>query len=1160
MRTLMFPLLILIIACTVGMGVLFYQQHLYYLEDSFSKDITELNHDMEVLLNEQTASLQLTLKPIVKDSVTLKALSNKDSDTLMMQWQDVFEKMKEENALTHFYFLDKNRVCLVRVHNPKKRGDIINRFTALEAEWKRQSSSGLELGPMGTLTLRVIQPVIVDNELIGYIELGKEIEDVLKLLHFQSNSHLGMVLRKEFLNRQDWEEGMRSLSREADWDRFEKETLVYASNPKLFQLLTPKIAERLKQHAHHDIGEVIERHGNRYRLSVVGLKDVSGKEIGDFLILRNITHETNKFLDTVLIGGMIGFVVIFLMSGFVYLLIRRSDDGIKNQQRQLQESQRRLEQMARHSRSIIWEVNEQGVYTYVSDVAYEVLGYTSEELVGTYFYDLHPQNSREAFKKAAFEVFEQQEPFSNFKNKALTKDGMTVWLMTNGIPIVAPDGRLLGYRGNDTDITEWQKAEDVIVESRNLLNTIIDTIPIRVFWKSKTLRYLGCNTLFARDAGLESPQELIGKNDYQMTWSPQADLYRADDFAVMKSDGAKLFYEEEQTTPDGDTIWLSTSKVPLKNSAGDIIGILGTYEDITAQKEMQTTLRVNAKMLNEAQHFARMGSWSLDLRHNTLVWSDEVFHIFEIDQTRFEATYEGFLNQIHPEDREMVNHAYRNSLQTKEAYELTHRLLMEDGRIKWVHEIGMSEFDLEGNPVRSMGTVQDISERKIAEDAINRLAFYDPLTELPNRTLLIDRLNQVRILSDRNGEFSALLFVDLDNFKTLNDTLGHAMGDELLRQASLRFRGCVREGDTVARFGGDEFIILLLGVGKDENHAASACKAIGKKILDVLSLPYELETLTYQLSASMGITLFKGDKTTNDELMKQADLAMYKSKDAGKNTLSFFDPEMESSLKERALMEEEIRRGIEQEQFLLYYQPQVDEKSNVYGAEVLVRWNHPERGIVSPAEFIPIAEETGLILPLGQWILKTACDQLVLWADQEEFSNLGLAVNVSARQFNESDFVEQVLSVLKVSGANPMLLKLELTESLLVQNIEKTIEKMERLRAEGVRFSLDDFGTGYSSLSYLKKLPLTQLKIDQSFVRDILTDTNDAIICKSTIALANSMGLSVIAEGVETKEQFESLLSFGCRTYQGYWFSRPLSLEAFEAYRKNNYSTLSAQS
>jgi len=1151
-RRLMIPLTLLIFVCTFGAGLLLYQLHFHYLHDTFHNNIAELNHDMEVLLNEQSSALSLAIKPIANDPVVLKALREGDSNTLLIRWQDVFEKMKEENSLTHFYFLDKNRVCLLRVHNPGKKGDVINRFTALEAEWTHKSSSGLEIGPMGTLTLRVVQPVIVDNELIGYIELGKEIEDVLQQLHFQSYNHVAVVLHKKGLKHSDWEQGMRLLSREGNWNLLKNDVLIYSSLEKLSPPLVEMMNQQLEmRQVLKEEDEEVYAQGNTYRVSMVNLKDVSGKEVGNLFIMRNITNENVEFFDETMIGAMLGLVVIGLVTTFVYLLLRRTDKGIKNQQHYLYESQQRLEQLARHSRSIAWEVDIEGMYTFVSDVAYEVLGYTREEVIGKYFYDFHPISGREAFMKAAFEVFERKEPFSNVKNRAVTKDGINIWFMTNGIPIISPDGRLVGYRGNHTDITAWQKAEDAIIESRNLLNTIIDTIPIRVFWKSKTLRYLGCNTLFAHDAGLKLPQELIGKDDYQMRWAPQADLYREDDHAVMESGESKLFYEEEQTTQDGESIWLSTSKVPLKNSSGEIIGILGTYEDITAQKEMQLKLLLTAKMLNEAQHFARMGSWSLDLRENTLVWSDEVYRIFEVDSERFGATYETFLSRIHPEDQELVNSAYLNSLKNKQPYEVVHRLLMEDGRIKWVHEVGMNDFDEEGTPLRSMGTVQDISERKTAEEAINRLAFFDSLTALPNRTLLIDRINQARVLSDRNKQFYALLFIDLDNFKTLNDTLGHATGDNLLRQSAQRLMSCVRDEDSVARLGGDEFVVLLSGLGREEQHAAASCEMIGKKILTVLNVPYELEGTTYQSTASIGATLFNGDEVSDDELMKQADLAMYKSKEGGRNALSFFDPKMESSLKERALLEEEIRRGIEEEQFLLYYQPQVRQDGRAYGVEVLVRWNHPQRGIVSPAEFIPIAEETGLILPLGEWILKTACSQITRWAAQEIFKSLSVAVNVSARQFNQNDFVEQVLKILEESGAAPDRLKLELTESLLIQNVEETIMKMEHLKAKGVRFSLDDFGTGYSSLSYLKRLPLDQLKIDQSFVRDVLTDPNDAILCKSTIALADSMGLSVIAEGVETQEQLDMLLSFGCYAYQGYWFSRPLTLEAFEEYQRN---------
>jgi diguanylate cyclase (GGDEF)-like protein len=404
--------------------------------------------------------------------------------------------------------------------------------------------------------------------------------------------------------------------------------------------------------------------------------------------------------------------------------------------------------------------------------------------------------------------------------------------------------------------------------------------------------------------------------------------------------------------------------------------------------------------------------------------------------------------------------------------------------------------------------------------------------------------------SSRSGSHGALLFIDLDNFKTLNDTHGHDTGDLLLTQVAQRVLACVREGDTVARMGGDEFVVMLANLSADEGEAAVGIETVAEKILATLEQSYLLGHLVFRCTASMGITLFRGQLNSIEDLMKQADLAMYKAKEAGRNAFRFFDPHMEATVKERVALEEDLRRAIDAKQFMLYYQAQVVGDGRVTGAEVLVRWQHPTRGMVSPAEFIPLAEETGLILPLGNWILETACAQLAVWAAQPAMAHLTLAVNVSARQFHQADFVAQVLAVLKRSGARPGQLKLELTESLLVENVQDIIEKMHALKAKGVSFSLDDFGTGYSSLSYLKRLPLDQLKIDQSFVRDVLIDPNDAAIAKTVVALAQSLGLGVIAEGVETEAQQHFLADSGCHAYQGYFFSRPLPVDGFEAFAR----------
>nr|WP_298212460.1 EAL domain-containing protein [Acidovorax sp.] len=449
-------------------------------------------------------------------------------------------------------------------------------------------------------------------------------------------------------------------------------------------------------------------------------------------------------------------------------------------------------------------------------------------------------------------------------------------------------------------------------------------------------------------------------------------------------------------------------------------------------------------------------------------------------------------------------------------------------------------------------TLQDLSQHKAAEEEINTLAYYDPLTRLPNRRLLMDRLQQALATSARHQRSGALLMLDLDNFKTLNETRGHDRGDALLLQVAHRLRSCLHEDDTVARQGGDEFVVVLEDLGDSTEEAAARGEEVGQRILSVLREPYQLDGDAHHSSLSMGVTIFSGMQETTDELLKRADLALYQAKNAGRDTLRFYDPKIQAAVSARAALELDMRAGLAQGQFELYYQPQID-RGRITGAEALLRWRHPRDGFVSPAHFIPLAEETGLILPLGEWVLQVACQRLAAWAQQPELAGLSLAVNVSPRQFHQSGFVAQVLAALAGAGADGRRLKLEMTEGLLLQDVEDTIDKMGQLKGYGVGFSLDDFGTGYSSLSYLKRLPLEQLKIDQGFVRDVLTDPNDAAIARTVVALGTSLGLRVIAEGVETEAQREFLERHHCHAWQGYLLSPPLPVAEFEALVRSAY-------
>jgi diguanylate cyclase (GGDEF)-like protein/PAS domain S-box-containing protein len=470
--------------------------------------------------------------------------------------------------------------------------------------------------------------------------------------------------------------------------------------------------------------------------------------------------------------------------------------------------------------------------------------------------------------------------------------------------------------------------------------------------------------------------------------------------------------------------------------------------------------------------------------------------------------------------------------------------LTKDGREVPI-EIAKSAWEQGGNP-HFAAFIRDNSERAAAEEQIRALAFYDPLTALPNRRLLSDRLNQAIAFNKRYSAFGALMFIDLDNFKTLNDTRGHDIGDLLLIEVAERLKSCVRESDTVGRLGGDEFIVHLENLGENIEQAGLRAQSVAEKIRESIALPYMLKGVEYHSTPSIGLTLFQGQDVTVDGILKQADTAMYQAKNDGRNAIRLFDPVLQVALDTRVALGVDLRKALPNGELRLYYQIQVDSAHRIIGAEVLLRWVHPLRGLVPPGQFIPVAEENGLIVPIGHWVLEAACVQLKTWENDPVLSALRLAVNVSARQFRHVDFVDQVASILEYTKISPSRLKLELTESLVLHDIDDTVAKMKELRNLGISFSMDDFGTGQSSLTYLKRLPLNQLKIDQSFVRDIPGDLSDAVIVQTIIGMGRSLGLDVIAEGVENWEQHDFLRRQGCHAFQGYLFGRPIPGDEFE--------------
>lgn len=595
--------------------------------------------------------------------------------------------------------------------------------------------------------------------------------------------------------------------------------------------------------------------------------------------------------------------------------------------------------------------------------------------------------------------------------------------------------------------------------------------------------------------------------------------------------------------PERDAhVWIKiTATLAGTTSEGDLAGVYTLFEDVTERKAAEEAQRIAATAFESQQ-----GLFITDAKKVILRVNKAFIEITGYTAADAVGQTPALFKSGHQDAAFYA--AMWGSIERTGAWEGEIWNRRKDGAV-YPERLRISTVKSDaGVLTHYVGAFSDLASQKATEEQIYDLAYTDQLTGLPNRVMLIIRLQQAGIAAEKQNQRGALLLVDLDQFKNLNDTLGHEAGDEVLKCIAKRLSELLRhESNTVARLGGDEFAVLLDHLSPDPQTALRQAETMTHKILEALNQPYQLAKTQASCTVSIGVTFLyeKGDQAM--ESLKRAELAMFQAKSAGRNTSRFFDPQMQDIINTRVALEAALREAIEQQQFTLYYQAQVSDSKGIVGVEALLRWNDPKRGSVSPAEFIPLAEETGLILPIGAWVLETACQQLAIWADQPSMEHLSVAVNVSARQFRESNFARQVLTTLERTGANAQRLKLELTESILVADVEDVIAKMKALKASGIGFAIDDFGTGYSSLSYLKRLPLERLKIDQGFVRNILMDADDAAIARAVIAMAVSMGLGVIAEGVETAAQRDFLADLGCHNFQGYLFGRPVPVAEFEA-------------
>jgi diguanylate cyclase (GGDEF)-like protein/PAS domain S-box-containing protein len=793
---------------------------------------------------------------------------------------------------------------------------------------------------------------------------------------------------------------------------------------------------------------------------------------------------------------------------------------------------RTLEAMA----DAFYTLDKQWRFTYLNEAAERLLRRSRVDLLGKALWDEYPDLVGTYFGAQYELAMERRQPVEFEEYYA----PLGAW---KDVRIYPTDEGLATYT---TEITERKRLQQMERENteRFMMVAKVTTdiiwdwdVPNDHLWWNE-----GAQSVFGYGPDIFND----GLDDWVSRIAPEDREHVANSLYAAMESGEKTWSAEYRfMRRDGSYAIVQDRGVFMRNAEGATINVIGSMVDVTAEKEAEAERRaaesrnrLQASLLDKAHDAISVSG--IDMR--ITYWNQGAERLFGWTAAEVVGKTKIELSML---DKDDLERTYRQVLREGEwRGEVGKR--RKDGRRVPVESHLTLVRDDDGQPQSVLEIELDITQRKHDEDAILSLAFFDPLTRLPNRRLLLDRLRHAVAATKRDGHGGALLFIDLDNFKTLNDTLGHDKGDQLLQQVARRLEARMpRDSDTVARHGGDEFVILLEGLSMYQESAAAQAELVGEKLLEAFHEPFRLDGHLYHTSPSIGVALFDKDMKDIDELLKRADLAMYQAKAAGRNTIRFFDLRMQTVINARVELEADLRRSLQGRGFTLHYQRQTDSDGQTVGAEALLRWRRPSNQQVSPSVFIPLAEETGLILQLGEWVLEAACQQLVTWASRPETAHLTMAVNVSARQFRQPAFVDQVLQVIERTGADPRRIKLELTESLLLANIENTIDTMHALKEIGIAFALDDFGTGYSSLAYLKQLPLDQLKIDQSFVRDVLTDPNDAAIARTILGLGHTLGLEVIAEGVENTKQRDFLAMHGCRAFQGYLFGRPVTAEQF---------------
>ncbi len=775
----------------------------------------------------------------------------------------------------------------------------------------------------------------------------------------------------------------------------------------------------------------------------------------------------------------------------------------------------------------------------VNRAAVAIYGYSEEEFLEMTIEDIRPdqelQRLHDDLANSPQEAAQQSGAWTH-----RCKDGRLIQVEISSHPLL-----MAGHKARFVfahDVTSRLRIEKALHASQEMTQLVVDHIPHQIFWKDMDLHYRGCNDVFLRAAGLSSQEEVVGKSDFDFPWSHNAERIRADDAKIIRSGVPHLNREDHLLFADGSVHWFLINKLPLHDQAGQTIGLLGTIEDVSERKQVELMLQLHNRALESSVNAIAItaihdDSDAIDYANRALA---------ELTGHAASDLVGRSLEQLLASgDDGAARTALHEAVHGQSDVQLMLRGQHRDGRSWWaqlhVAPVGGSE----GRHTHRVCVLTDMTSTMDYQAQLEHQANHDALTGLPNRNLCSDRLAQAISYAQRYGHTVWVAFLDLDNFKLVNDNLGHEAGDELLRTVAQRLRSCVRDTDTVARMGGDEFVLVLL-----DGQEATPSQAMLRKIIDSVSAPVQLAGQEHMVTCSMGVALYPADSIEPQLLMRYADIAMYRAKESGRNQVQFYEPAMHARIVERAAIENELRGALARGEMFLVYQPKMHVASGeISGVEALLRWRHPTMGLIPPGRFIGVAEETGLIVALGRWVIHTACTQNKAWQDAG-MRPLRVAVNVSARQFRDKNLADEVVEALRSTGLQAQYLELELTESMMMQNADEAVATVQRLKKVGVGISIDDFGTGYSSLAYLKLFPIDYLKIDQSFVRDMLGDPTVAAIVRSVISLGHSLDFRIIAEGVETEGQLAYLQRYNCDEAQGYHLSRPIMPEAFAALLK----------